>query len=594
MHDDLSYPIDPPCRAVLLAILSESCIQPISHQVANLSSISFQRWSWLLFAAMVSVVFSLAAIRPLEDPDEGRYAEIPREMIQSGDWVVPHLNGLIYIEKPPLHYWITALGYQVFGEHPWVVRLASVSLGLAGAALVVFYLMRTAGSVNALAAAAMFASSLLYFVSAQFASLDMTLCFFLTAALTLFAWSQQQRGKQAARWKMIGCWIAIAGAIMTKGLIGFVIPAATLCIYSMASRDGAIWRHLQLRAGMLALLVLCTPWFVLMAYRVPGFNQFFFVHEHLARFATDEAQRLQPWWYFVVILAAGMAPWTPSLVRACVERVRNTPAVRKDFDTDLLMLVWSGFILVFFSVSHSKLPGYILPVVPALVIFIARNPRSLRGAGGDTELITAAAGVLLVSLALALAGSPAMVPKLASLAESERWTLLAAVFGSGLLLLAAAMCSHTLETIKGIDTQRLLPSRLLLIAAGWFSGATLIFSTLGAAAPAYSGELIASKILGDPAHGTGTVYQVDDYDQTLPFYLQRLCVLVRYRGEFDFGLARDSSRWIADLTAFDTRWRQDSQAIAVMPPQLYAQLAALNLPMRFIAADAHHIAVARR
>src|SRR6202167_5040519 len=226
------------------------------------------RKSWMFgVAALLAAVlwFALLAQRPLFDPDEGRYAEIPREMMLSGgDWVIPHLNGIVYLEKPPLQYWLTALAFRAFGENEFAARLCT---GLAGylSLAAVFFLGRTLWGFDAGVRAALFsAASTLFVLLGHQLTLDMLLSFWLTAALGCFLMAQARReGTGHRRLWMLGCWAAMALALLTKGLIGVLIPAAALGAYVLWQRDWRLLRRLNLRWGVPLFAAIAAPWFVL-------------------------------------------------------------------------------------------------------------------------------------------------------------------------------------------------------------------------------------------------------------------------------------------------------------------------------------------
>ena len=343
------------------------------------------RKSWMFgMAVLLCTVlwFALLAQRPLFDPDEGRYAEIPREMMLSGgDWVIPHLNGIVYLEKPPLQYWLTALAFRAFGENEFAARLCT---GLAGylSLAAVFFLGRTLWGFDAGVRAALFsAASTLFVLLGHQLTLDMLLSFWLTVALGCFLMAQARReGTGHRRLWMLGCWAAMALALLTKGLIGVLIPAAALGAYVLWQRDWRLLRRLNLRWGVPLFAAIAAPWFVLAARANGQFLEFFFVREHFLRFLTPIEHRTQPWWFFVPVLTVGIMPWLPQAALALAAPPTDR-ARRGEFDPLRLLWIWCVFVLVFFSLSDSKLIPYILPAVPALALLCAGR-RAGRGAGG--------------------------------------------------------------------------------------------------------------------------------------------------------------------------------------------------------------------
>src|SRR5262245_21780883 len=172
--------------------------------------------------------FALAVQRPLANPDEGRYAEIPREMLASGDWITPHLNGLAYVEKPPLQYWATALTYQLFGVNEWTARLWTLLAAWLDVALVYGFARRVWGSRVATIAGALLATSVLHFAMGQILTLDMAFTLLLTATLCSFCMAQVARESapdRSGRW-MLAAWLMLACAVLTKGIAAILITGA--------------------------------------------------------------------------------------------------------------------------------------------------------------------------------------------------------------------------------------------------------------------------------------------------------------------------------------------------------------------------------
>jgi len=211
------------------------------------------RKSWTLGVAAVGFTglwFALLAHRPLFDPDEGRYAEIPREMLGGLGWVIPHLNGLVYLEKPPRQYWLTAFIFRCFGEGEFAARLVPGIAGYLSLAMVYFLARRLWGIDAGIKALCFTAASSLFVLLGHQLTLDMLLSSELLAALSCFLMAQEAEVAGRRRIWMLGCWAAMALATLTKGLIGVVIPAATLAAYTLWQRDSGVLRQLCLRRGL--------------------------------------------------------------------------------------------------------------------------------------------------------------------------------------------------------------------------------------------------------------------------------------------------------------------------------------------------------
>src|SRR5256886_1543122 len=337
------------------------------------------RLGWRAWGILGAAWFATLEARPLLDPDEGRYAEIPREMLGSGDWITPRFDGLKYFEKPPLQYWATAAAYQVFGLEQWSSRLWSVGLAFACLPLVFAWVARLYGRDSALLALTALAVSPFFVIVGHLNLLDGGFTFWLTAAVLAFTLAQTAPPASAAeRGWMLTAWGAAALAVLSKGIVVGVLAGAALILYTLGERDTHTWRRLHPGAGLGLFAALAAPWFVVVSLRNPSFPGFFFVHEHFTRFLTTVHQRVEPWWYFLPLLLLGVLPWIAPLVRAGrrawagAAAPDTAPAAAAagsgipQFKPLKFLLIFAAVTLVFFSASGSKLAPYILPMLPVL------------------------------------------------------------------------------------------------------------------------------------------------------------------------------------------------------------------------------------
>ena len=526
--------------------------------------------------------FALLGNRALYDPDEGRYAEIPREML-GGDWVIPHLNGLTYLEKPPLQYWITATLYRVFGVGEVTARLWTGISGWASMLLVFLVTARLWGTESGLKALMLCAGSTLFVLLGHQLTLDMSLSFFLLAALSCFLMAQADRGPEAPwRWWMLGCWAAMACAVLTKGLIGILIPGATLVLYGLLQGDRDMFKRLNARWGLPLFLVIAGPWFVLAARANSQFLNFFFIREHFQRYLTPIEQRTEPWWFFVAVLIVAILPWITLALRALwVHGVRRVP--RGQFDAARVLWVWSVFILVFFSLSDSKLIPYILPMIPALAMLCASPQLS----AGRTDLKLGA--LLSVAAALGVAGYAGALwshGDARALAMELRPTLIATSLVLALAALGGAVAGLRHRVLTGLG----------VLCAGWLLASFSILVAACGAERFFSAKDIAVAIRAEglPGVALAPVFAVQAYDQSLPFYLNQPVILVDYQDEFALGLVQAPEKGIADLQEFGRRWRELQDGFAVMSRPTFDRLMAQGVPMRRIVAFPHRVLVRRR
>ncbi|MEQ1915242.1 MAG: glycosyltransferase family 39 protein, partial [Gallionella sp.] len=268
------------------------------------------RQLWWLLVTVAVIWFANLEYRTLVKPDEGRYAEIPREMVKSGDWTTPRLNELKYFEKPPLQYWATAVAYEVFGEHQWTSRIWSGLTGFAGLLLVWFAGMRLFGREAAGYAAMILGSSLLYALISHVNTLDMGVTFFMSLGIFAMLIAQGESEVKSQRYWMMLAWAGMGLAVLSKGLMGLILPGTALFLYCILQRDWSMFKKLHFLPGLTVFFLVVTPWFYLVMKANPEFFERFFIYEHYTRFTTKDLGRYQPWYYFVPILLAGALPWT--------------------------------------------------------------------------------------------------------------------------------------------------------------------------------------------------------------------------------------------------------------------------------------------
>ncbi len=538
-----------------------------------------RRALFALFVALAAVWFSTLEVRKLIKPDEGRYAEIAREMAASGDWVTPRLNGIKYFEKPPLQYWMTAAAFQAFGEHHWTARLWTGLTGFCGVLLAYFAGRRLFGATAGLLAAAVLASSVMYFAMGHLNTLDMGLTFALQLAVSAFLLANRSTATpRAQRNWMLVAWAAAGLAILSKGLLALVLPGITLIAYSLTTRDFAPWRRLQVLPGLALLLTITAPWFVAVSLANPEFPHFFFVHEHFERFLSPGHRRTQPWWYFAPVLLAGALPWATMALHALVHTWRDGEG--DEARAARFLALWSVLTFVFFSTSSSKLPSYVLPILPALALLTGAWLARVRAGTMQVHLLL----VLLLALA-ALAASHLVTRR----ADAETTLEMMRGFQSWLIAGALGWTVATAAALLLARRGRVALAALALAAGGLAValGLAVGHDRLSRSNSAYH---IAAEIRSLVRPGV-PFYSVRMYDQTLPFYLQRTVTLVEYSDEMGFGLQQEPGLAVPTLAQFEARWHSDADAFAVMEGETYESLRQQGLTMTIVARDTRRIIV---
>lgn len=388
------------------------------------SSSDFKRFfKDIVLVSIISAVMFLALSfsRPLANPDEGRYSEIPREMAASADYVTPRLNDLQYFYKPPMFYWMQAGAIKAFGVNTFSLRLANSLMAVLGIALTYWAAGSLFGRRAGLLASAALLTSLFYFALGNIVTLDMTVSVFISGALFSFIVAYNQNPNTKKRfWLWVLMFVFCALACLTKGLIGIVLPFAAIFIYlaltpvksikSFTKSDVLAWA-----LGVAVFFLIAAPWHVLAAVQNPayenaaglfsknpegqGFAWYYFINEHFLRYLDAEtSHRYQPFWFFFVLAPVGFIPWVAFLPRIAANCAKKeSQFVNREKSNILFFAIWAAFIILFFSISKSKLVPYIIPIYPALAAIVGAWLSRVWDNGEKTRaerLVLASLGVL--------------------------------------------------------------------------------------------------------------------------------------------------------------------------------------------------------
>lgn len=330
----------------------------------------------LLFAWLAA----LAWLRPLTAPDEGRYVGVALEMLRTGDFWVPRLDGLPFFHKPPLFYWIGAAAMRIFGVHEWAARVPSLLGGTLAAGSLLIFLQHWSDARHATMAVVVLVTMPFFYIGSQFANLDMLAagCIAATVLAAAYATLAKERHDPWRGALAIGFAMGALG-LLAKGLIGIVLPGAIHVLWCLCTRR---WRALWLGAwapGWVVLLAIAGPWFVGMQLRYPDFLDYFIVTQHFRRFAGTGFNNANPFWFYLPVIFGLTLPWAVWLVASAWKLVRERRTMERISarwatadDIDVLMGVWFVVIVVFFSLPRSKLVGYVLPSLPPLAWGVAR------------------------------------------------------------------------------------------------------------------------------------------------------------------------------------------------------------------------------
>ncbi|MDA8390666.1 MAG: glycosyltransferase family 39 protein [Gammaproteobacteria bacterium] len=521
--------------------------------------------------------------RELGVPDEARYCEIPREMVASGHYITPRLDGVLYFEKPPLFYWLQSLSIHLFGLSQWSMRFWTACFAVIGCVAV--YAMgrhlydRRTGFLSAL----VLGTSLLYFSMGHIITLDMAVSVLLCLSLFAFVWAETQPLGLSRRWGMGWAFVFAALATLTKGLIGIVFPMMAIGLWIILYWDWGQMRRMYLGQGVLLYLLIAAPWHIMMQLRHPTFFHYYFIRQHFERYLTDVAHRYQPFWYFLPVVFAGLLPWSAFAAQTVRFHLRSLWAERDRNRSVMLLVIWIVSIFVFFSVSDSKLIPYILPIFPPAAILIGRYlahrwNEPLSRADRIAFFATGVIGVLL-GLAIAIA-VPATRPSL----EPHTMPIVMAWVGAAFALTGVA------AAVTGL--RRGLSRGVVLLACGF----TVFLWGVNAAAHYLDTRSIKplARVLAPRLTPQSVVACYGGYNQDLPFYLRRRVEIVDFKGELGYGTTLEKTPWVMRGKRFWHQWNGDRTVYLVTNRPTYLRLEKRHILMHMVAQNAFHVIVCNK
>jgi len=553
----------------------------------------------LLLALFGTLFLSGLGSAPLIDPDEGRYAEIPREMLERGDFVTPTLNYVKYFEKPPLLYWLNAGSIKFLGQNEFAVRLPSALSGL----LTIIVTYGTARTLfnrrTGLLAAMILGSSAGLLMQGRIILTDMVLTCCLTTALFCFLLAARPGTKKQQLFFSL-FFIFCGLSVLTKGLIGMVLPAGIIFWFLLVGKRWHLLREIPWVSGLLLFSLITTPWFLLVSLKNPEFPHFFFIHEHFQRYTSTIHQRSQPFWFFLPIMFLVMLPWSfffpGSLAHAWKDRFRHDGAT-------LFLLIWPLVILCFFSLSSSKLIPYILPTMPPLALLIAqRCNNGWLQRQSPLHSGTLVLGLVLISAGTALAllpllptlkpfflNSGQLAKQLADLLYGPKPVLTVWVVAStglalvvpGLMLLLLRQTRSTLVLVALLCTFGILLELILPV----------MFTRY--AAPRLSPRILALAVRVHATPQTSLAQMGPQ--QGMNFYTGKRLITVGDADELSFGSRQgNQNNWFLSKEQFLPFWQSDRHVIIVLKRHEADQLTSLSTPSRILADNGSLVLLSNR
>jgi len=330
----------------------------------------FKRDLLYIFILLVFMFSLFLGTRPLNNPDEGRYSEIPREMVATGDYITPKVNEVKFLDKPPLFFWGEAASIKVFGLNTWSLRAVPALFAILGCLLVYLFIRSMFNSITAWISSITLATSPLYFSSGHYINVDMAVAVLITGSLLCFCKALNAKHISSKNNNLIFLlgYIFIGLSVLTKGLIAIFFPAAIIGIWFTVTRQWHLIRHIKLFSGIMVFLIITLPWFILVQLKNPEFFRYFFIHQHFERFLLSGFNNRMPFWFYFPVFIGTFFPWSMFLIQSIYDHLKKR---KGNLDPKItFMIIWLFTVLIFFSIPESKILSYILPAFPPASILV--------------------------------------------------------------------------------------------------------------------------------------------------------------------------------------------------------------------------------
>jgi len=493
----------------------------------------------LLVLACLALLFFGLGDRALWDTDEGQHAATSRTMVTSGDWVVPQFNGAPFHDKPPLYNWLVALSFVVLGFTEFAARLPSAALGLGLVLLTYRFGREMLGATAAFLGALALLCCALTIALSRAVVHDICLAFLVGLALFAFyrAWSVEERRRT---WLVLA-YVCVGFSILAKGPLGGVLFGGVVLVFLALRRDlRFVLKMMPVRALLIAAAI-ALPWYLLLELREPGYLRYFLLEQNLGNFASADPRHPEPFWFYLPVLVLGFFPWSAflplTLWRLWQRRAELDPARQ-------FLLVWAGFVFVFFSAASSKLPTYILPMLPAAALLVgdfwarlleAPARRSQRGLVVSQLFVIAAVSYIVFGLWSEATGHKMYDP------DVHRGHLVAL----SVLLVSTAMASSILLALKHYRGLFGANAAALAVLIGY-----LVLWLAPAIDPYRSTKTIGLRLHDQLPPGQNLTFFHEVKDSAL-FYTERLGTVLKTPEAVESFLLQDGALCVVDRSRLD-------------------------------------------
>ncbi|MCX5811044.1 MAG: glycosyltransferase family 39 protein [Proteobacteria bacterium] len=486
----------------------------------------------------------------LKEPDEGRYAEIPREMIELNDYIVPHLNYVRYFEKPPLFYWAVAVSYKCFGINEWAFRFPNAFSAFLCVAALYIFIRRWINRETAFISSIILISSFGFFSMARIVTIDMFFSMWLFLSLLFFYGYYKEK-----KLFYIYFFYAILGlATLAKGFVPIMLVAVTIIIFLLSEKKMSFLKELKWVKGLAIYCLIVLPWLLTISLKEKEFFYFFVIDQHILRFLTSKHKRTGSIFYFFPVLFGGMFPWSIFIPRGIIH-LWNKSELR-------LFIIWSIVVFIFFSISKSKLPPYILPIFPPLSIMIGYLFYEKWRQQSKISLESLSYIFIFSLFAIAsILGIKGALNQWVNQISSEALNILDNLNGFLITVSVVSILSACLFCLRRFNRFSLTFYILSIFSFLFITTLLLNLNTID--------TLNTTKKLADTINekkdGDDYIINYASYDQTLPFYTKKRIVIASYTGELEMGSKYDDSKtYFIDEDTFINLFKTDKNIFCVL------------------------------